>query len=89
VTTLYVRSVNARGSSWFRGAQTRHEARINADGVEKDVNLIETDDMNDEIDGAYHTKYGRSYPTIVPSIVEPQAPLDGGARSNPVRNGSA
>jgi hypothetical protein len=70
---LYVRSVNGRGSSWFRGAQTRHEARIGADGVEKDVNLVETDDMNDEIDAAYHTKYGRDYPTIVPSIVAPQA----------------
>jgi hypothetical protein len=32
---LYVRSVNGRSSSWFRGAQTRHEAHIRAGGVEK------------------------------------------------------
>jgi hypothetical protein len=27
---VYVRSVNGRGASWFRGAQARHEARIRA-----------------------------------------------------------
>jgi hypothetical protein len=70
---LYVRSVNGRDASWFRGAQSRHEARIRAGGVEKDVNLVETDDMNDEVDAAYHAKYGRRYPTIVPSIVAPKA----------------
>ena len=70
---LYVRSVNGRGSSWFRGAQTRHAARIRTGGVEKDVHLVETDDMNDAIDAAYRAKYGRRYPTIVPSIVSAQA----------------
>jgi hypothetical protein len=25
---VYVRSVNGRGSSWFRGAENRHEAEI-------------------------------------------------------------
>jgi hypothetical protein len=34
---VYVRSVNGRGSSWFRGAQVRHQARIHAGGIEKDV----------------------------------------------------
>jgi hypothetical protein len=47
---LYVRSVNGRTSSWFRGARVRHEAHIEAGGVDKDVLLIETGDMNDEID---------------------------------------
>jgi len=70
---VYVRSVNGRGSSWFRGAQTRHEASVRAGGVEKDVGLVETDDVNDEVDAAYHAKYGRRYPTIVPSIVAPEA----------------
>jgi hypothetical protein len=70
---LYVRSVKGRESSWFRGAQTRHEARIRADGVEKDVDLVETDDLNDELDAAYRTKYGSRYPGIVPSIVTPEA----------------
>jgi hypothetical protein len=70
---LFVRSVNGREASWFRGAQTRHEARIRAGRIEKDVNLVEADDMNEEIDAAYHAKYGRRYPTIVPSIVAPEA----------------
>jgi hypothetical protein len=70
---IYVRSVNGRGSSWFRGAQTRHEARIGAGGVEKEVNLLETDDAGGDVDAAYHAKYGRRYPTIVPSIVATQA----------------
>jgi hypothetical protein len=70
---LYVRSVNGRRSSWFRGAQSRHEARIHAGGVEKDVELVETDNEGDAVDAAYEAKYGRRYPTIVPSIVATQA----------------
>jgi hypothetical protein len=70
---LYVRSVKGRGSSWFRGAQNRHEAHIWAGGVERDVTLVETDDVDDELDTAYRTKYGRRYPSIVPSIVAPEA----------------
>ena len=70
---LYVRSVNGRGSSWFRAAQTRHEARILAGGLEKDVSLIDTDEVDDEVDAAYEAKYGRRYPTIVPSIVAPES----------------
>ena len=70
---IYVRSVNRRGSSWFRGAQERHEARVRADGVDKDVVLAETDEHADEIDAAYDRKYGGRYPTIVPSIVAPEA----------------
>lgn len=63
---LYVRSVNGRSSDWFRGVQTRHEGRIWAGGVEKDVRFVsETDpDINDQVDAAYRTKYGR-YPQYV------------------------
>jgi hypothetical protein len=70
---LYVRSVNGRRSSWFRGAQSRHEARIRAGGVEKDLELVETDNEGDAVDAAYEAKCGRRYPTIVPSIVATQA----------------
>ena len=69
---LYVRSVNGRGSVWFRAAQTQHQARIRAGGVEKDVELVEVD-ANDEVDAAYRAKYGPRYPTIVPTIVAPEA----------------
>jgi hypothetical protein len=63
---LYVRSVYGRGSSWFRGAQTRHEAHIRAGGVEKD-------DLGDEIDAAYRAKYQRYADSIVATTVSPQA----------------
>ena len=70
---IYVRSVNGRGSSWFRGAQQRHQAQVRAGGVEKDVELIETEEASDAVDAAYQQKYGRRYPTIAPSIVTPDA----------------
>jgi hypothetical protein len=68
---LYVRSVNGRGSSWFRSVQERHEGHVSAGGAEKDVDLVETDDAADEIDAAYREKYGRRYANIVPSVVAP------------------
>jgi hypothetical protein len=70
---IYVRSVNGRTSSWFRGAQARHEAHIEAGGVDKDVLLVETDEMNDKIDAAYRAKYHRYAENIVDSIVTPDA----------------
>src|SRR5437016_3338717 len=70
---VYVRSVNGRGSSWFRGAQAQHRAQIRAGGVEKDVDLVETDEVNEVVDAAYKAKYSRRYPSIVPSIVAPEA----------------
>jgi hypothetical protein len=70
---LYVRSVNGRTSSWFRGAQSRHEARIQAGGVRKDVLLVETDDVNDELDAAYRTKYGRYAASLIDPMTSPEA----------------
>jgi hypothetical protein len=70
---LYVRSVNGRNGTWFRGAQDRHEAHIESGGVEKDVRVVETDDMNDQIDAAYRTKYRSYAASIVDSIVTPEA----------------
>jgi hypothetical protein len=70
---LYVRSVNGRTGAWFRGAQDRHEARIHAGDVEKDVLLVETGDVNDEIDAAYRTKYRRYAARIVDTVVTQEA----------------
>jgi hypothetical protein len=64
-------TVNGREPSWFRDAQNRHQAHISARGVEQDVDLIEIEDANNVVDAAYDTKYGRRYPTSVPSIVAP------------------
>ena len=69
---LYVRSVNGRGSSWFRGVQTRYEGHIRAGGVDKDVTFVEESDsdIHDQIDTAYTTKY-RRYASIAKSMVTP------------------
>src|SRR5574342_718566 len=58
---LYVRSVNGRGSGWFRGTQVHHEGHIQAGGVDKDVTFMEEADpnINEQIDAAYRTKYRR------------------------------
>jgi hypothetical protein len=70
---LYVRSVNGRTSAWFRGAQVRHEGHIRAGGVDKDVRLVEVDDLIVEVDAAYRTKYRRYAANIIDAIVSPQA----------------
>ena len=62
---LYVRSAYGRNTAWFRGTQLRHEGRIGADGVEKDVAFVDVDQadkaIHDQIDAAYRSKY-RRYP---------------------------
>jgi hypothetical protein len=67
---LYVRSYRGRGGAWFRAAQTSHEGRIRVGGIEKDVTFVEESDpnVNDQIDAAYLTKYGR-YPQYVAPMV--------------------
>jgi hypothetical protein len=49
---LYVRCVNGREGSWFRGVLTRYAGRIWAGGVEKDVSFVEESDadLNAQID---------------------------------------
>lgn len=71
---LYVRSVNGRGSGWFRGTQARHEGQIRAGGVDKDVTFTDAEpDANDQLDRAYRTKYSRYAASIVNSVLTPQA----------------
>ena len=72
---LYVRSVNGRSSGWFRGIQVRHEGRIWAGGVQKDVTFVEIPDpaINEQIDTAYATKYRRYAASIIDSINAPKA----------------
>jgi hypothetical protein len=72
---LYVRSYRGRGGSWFRGTQVRHEGRIRAGGVEKDVTFVEETDpsMNDQIDAAYRTKYRRYGARYIDPMVAPEA----------------
>jgi len=72
---LYVRSVNGRTSTWFRGVQTRHEGHVRAGGVYKDVTFVEEPDsnINSQIDTAYATKYRRYAASIISHINSPEA----------------
>ena len=69
---LYVRSWRGRTGVWFRSTQARHEGRIWAGGVEKDVRFEEAGELSDELDVAYRTKY-RRYPSSVVRITSPVA----------------
>jgi hypothetical protein len=54
---LYGRSINGRTAAWFRGTRVRHEGRIWAGGVEKDVIFVDEDHgIDDEIDAGYRAK---------------------------------
>jgi hypothetical protein len=71
---LYVRSVNGPTAAWFHGAQARHEGRIRAGGVEKDVTFAEADnEIDDQIDGAYRTKYDRYSENTISRITSREA----------------
>jgi hypothetical protein len=71
---LYVRSVKGRPGAWFRGAHARHEGRIQAGAIEKDVSFVDAaPEIGDRLDAAYRTKYRRYAPSIVGSIVTPKA----------------
>jgi hypothetical protein len=67
---LYVRSVNGRGSAWFRGVQSRHEGQIRAGGVVRDISFVDEPDpaINEQIDAAYATKYRRYAASIISHI---------------------
>jgi hypothetical protein len=73
---LYVRSYRGRRGAWFRAAQASHEGLIRASGVEKEVTFVaESDsDLNDQIDAAYRSKYGR-YPQYVAPMVTAEVRL--------------
>jgi hypothetical protein len=62
---LYIRSAYGLNAAWYRGTQVRHEGRISAGGVEKDVTFVDVEeadrDTHDRIDTAYREKY-RRYP---------------------------
>jgi len=72
---VFVRSVKGRTGPWFRGAQTRHEGRINAGGVQKDVLFMEEPDpgLNEKIDAAYSQKYHHHPKEFVDAVLSAAA----------------
>ena len=72
---LYIRSVNGRTAAWFHGVQQRHEGRIQAGGIQKEVSFAEEVDptINDRIDTAYRSKYRRYAASIISHITSQDA----------------
>jgi|ERR1700680_1503384 len=71
---LYVRAVNGRSASWFRGVQEHHEGHIQAGGIDSDVTAEDAGhELGDRLDTAYRAKYGRYPESVVGSVVTPAA----------------
>ena len=71
---IYVRSAYGPTVAWLRGAKDRHEGRVIAGGVEKDVAFQDGDAaVNDQIDDAYRNKYSRHGAQYVDSVTTPEA----------------
>jgi hypothetical protein len=71
---LYVRSAYGPEAGWFRRAKASGDGRIRAGGVERDVAFQEAGpDVDAGVDAAYHAKYDRHGPSIVGTVVSPEA----------------
>jgi hypothetical protein len=71
---LYVRAVGGPTSPWFKGTQTRHEGRISAGGIERDVTFAPVDpSLHLAIDARYRTKYANQPVEYVDPCLTPQA----------------
>jgi len=70
---LYARSWRGASGSWYRTACSTHEGHVSAGGVQRDVSLADVgDDVDEAIDAAYRSKYGR-YPSYVEPMIAPEA----------------
>ena len=66
---LFIRSWRGADGGWYRAAEATHQAHISAGGVDKDITLSDAgDDVNDAVDAAYRTKYGRHSGYVEPMI---------------------
>jgi hypothetical protein len=71
---LYVRSIKGRSGTWFRRALAAGEGRIRAGDFERDVAFEEAGpEVDDAVTAAYHEKYDRYGPSIVGTVVSPDA----------------
>ena len=71
---LYVRSWRGPAGHWYRSTQQRHEGRIHAGGVGKDVTFVAaTDEVSAEVDAAYRSKYHGSGAQYVDPMMRPEA----------------
>jgi hypothetical protein len=71
---LFIRSWRGERAAWFRSAQARHQGHIQAGGIDRDVLFVDAaEDLNDQIDAAYRTKYTPVAPSHVGPMVSRQA----------------
>lgn len=68
---LYVRAYHGRQSRWYQSAVQQKGGRIHAAGMVKEVvfETVEDTGLNEQIDLAYSTKYGKS-PYLPPMVGE-------------------
>jgi hypothetical protein len=73
----YVRSARGPDGAWYRRALQYGVGRVRAGGVEQDVTFVPTPahDMKMQLalDAAYHATYDQYGPTIVGTVVGPDA----------------
>ena len=75
---LYVRAYKGRTGPWYRHAVVRHEGRILAAGLQRNVTFVEAGDdmaLNDQIDAAFRKKYGHHAAEYFDPMVTAQARL--------------
>ena len=71
---LYVRSAYGHDNGWFQRALSSGEGRIRAGGEQHDVAFEEPGAAVDApLHAAYHEKYDRYGPSIVGTVVSPEA----------------
>ena len=71
---VYVRSAYGHENGWFQRALTSGEGRIRAAGLERDVTFEGPGSAVDgDLHAAYHAKYDRYGPSIVGTVVSPEA----------------
>jgi hypothetical protein len=59
---LYLRSVNGPAAAWYRSTRSRHQGRIEAGGVVRDVTWIDVDAVAQPgVDPAVDAEYARKY----------------------------
>lgn len=71
---LYVRSAHGHDNPWFQRALASGEGRVRAGGVEHDIAFeVPGSDVDEDVSAAYHAKYDRYGPSIVGTVVSPEA----------------
>jgi hypothetical protein len=71
---LYVRSAHGHDNPWFQRALASGEGRVRAGGVERDIAFeVPASDVDEDVSAAYHAKYDHYGPSIVGTVVSPEA----------------